>query len=909
MPSRIAFLVLLALCFSCTRIADPITSGEPSGEIGASTLDVVPYKITIAPEDTVSEQPPVLPLTVEQEQALLMLPPGYRLTPVLTDPVIKEPAAIAFDGNGRMFVLELRTYMQDIDATGELTPAGRISMHEDSDNDGVYDTHHVFVDSLIFPRFVMPFGPNSILTMESNEDEVYRFTDTDGDGRADHKELFTSNYGKAGNVEHQQAFLYTGMDNWMYSTYNTFRIRWTPEGILREPTGYNHSQWGVTQDDDGKIWFQGGASGHPGYFQFPVVYGNYEVPEPFAEGFNIPYSISGLGDYQPGANHSRPDGTLNNVTGSAGNDIFRGHRLPEDLKGHLIYGEPVGRIVRRVEPVVTDGLTQLHNVYQEEQSEFIRSLDPLFRPVDMATAPDGSLYIVDMYRGIIQQGNWVQEGTFLRAKVKQYQLDKVVGHGRIWRLTYDGIERDTRMPRMHEETPAQLVNHLLHPNGWWRDTAQQLLVLAQDKSVVPSLEDIVRTSGNQLGRIHALWTLEGLQALDVALIQTLFQDEDPRMRTHALRASESLYKAGETSLSSNYQALAADVTSEVAIQAMMTMDVLGVAETKATVEKAKASSTSEGVQFVADQILRLMDEVPFDRYRWSETQIAALTEGESIFGNLCSQCHGRMGQGTPIGNGQVMAPALTSSDRVQGHPDYVVKVLLHGLQGPIEDKAYPGGMMVGMGENTDEWVAAVSSYIRTQLSNDGTFVTPQQVAAIRRATEGREQAYSYAELSREVPVALKPNAQTWTVSASHSANHRVGGSDDAFGALTFEGWTTGLPQEPGMWFQVEFPEPVTLTEIQFESPPIRRGWGDNAPPPLQTYPRSYTVHTSDDGINWSEAIVSGEGQSSRTVLSFLPTETSFIRINQTALAPEEDLVPWNMRSMKFFALCEGSCAS
>ena len=222
--------------------------------------------------------------------------------------------------------------------------------------------------------------------------------------------------------------------------------------------------------------------------------------------------------------------------------------MPKDLLGHLIYGEPVGRIVRRVEPVVTEGLTQLHNVYQDEQSEFIRSLDPLFRPVDMATAPDGSLYIVDMYRGIIQQGNWVQEGTFLRAKVKQYQLDKVAGNGRIWRLTYDGIERDTRMPRMHEETPQQLVEHLLHPNGWWRDTAQQLLVLAQDTSVVPALQDLARTSGNQLGRIHALWTLEGLRALDTRLVRTLFQDEDPRIRAHALRASESLYKAGETSL-------------------------------------------------------------------------------------------------------------------------------------------------------------------------------------------------------------------------------------------------------------------------------------------------------------------------------------------------------------------------
>ena len=127
----------------------------------------------------------------------------------------------------------------------------------------------------------------------------------------------------------------------------------------------------------------------------------------------------------------------------------------------------------------TEGLTQLRNVYP--LSEFIRSTDPLFRPVDMTTAPDGTMYITDMYRGIIQESQWSGPGTYLRRRIEQYGLDKVVRHGRIWRLTYEGMARDTRQPRMHGETSAQLVAHFNHPNGWWRDTAQQLLVLRQDK--------------------------------------------------------------------------------------------------------------------------------------------------------------------------------------------------------------------------------------------------------------------------------------------------------------------------------------------------------------------------------------------------------------------------------------------
>ncbi len=123
-------------------------------------------------EPDFSKKPPVLPLTPAEEAKRFWLPPGFKLEPVLADPDIEEPAQIAFDGNGRMFVLELRGYMQDADATGELDPVGRISMHEDRDGDGVYETHKVFVDKMIFPRFVMPFGANAILSKESNSDEV-----------------------------------------------------------------------------------------------------------------------------------------------------------------------------------------------------------------------------------------------------------------------------------------------------------------------------------------------------------------------------------------------------------------------------------------------------------------------------------------------------------------------------------------------------------------------------------------------------------------------------------------------------------------------------------------------------------------------------------------------------------------
>src|SRR5262249_52683151 len=161
----------------------------------------------------------------------------------------------------------------------------------------------------------------------------------------------------------------------------------------------------------------------------------------------------------------------------------------------------------------------------------------LFRPVNMTTAPDGTLFVVDMYRGIIQESTWVDPGSYLRRKVQQYQLDKLHSRGRIWRLCHEGSEPSRTWPRMLDETPAQLVSHLEHANGWWRDTAQRLLILRQDKSVTPALQAMARTSKNPLTRVHALWTLEGLGALDAVLVRETLKEDNPRLRIQAIRLS------------------------------------------------------------------------------------------------------------------------------------------------------------------------------------------------------------------------------------------------------------------------------------------------------------------------------------------------------------------------------------
>ena len=871
-------------------------------------------------EPDFSKKPPVLPLTPAEEAKRFWLPPGFKLEPVLTDPEIEEPAQIAFDGNGRMFVLELRGYMQDADASGELDPIGRISVHEDRDNDGVYETHKVFVDKLVFPRFVLPFGPGAILTKESNADEVWKFTDTNNDGAADKKELFATGLGRMLNVEHQESGFIWALDNWIYSTINTARIRWTPSGVLREPTGSNGGQWGVTQDNYGKPWFQAGASGMPGYFQLPVEYGNFTHPEQFEPDLTITWGAPVLiADMQGGMNATRmPDGSLARATGSAGNDIYRGDRLPKDMVGDLFYGEVVARIVRRLHPVKTEGLTQLRNVYP--LSEFIRSTDPLFRPVDTTTAPDGTLYITDMYRGIIQESQWSGPGTYLRQRIDQYALDKVVKHGRIWRLTYEGMGRRTDVPRMNTETPAQLVAHLGDPNGWWRDTAQQLLVLRQDKSVVPALTQLARTSPDQLARIHALWTLEGLGSADAAVTRELMEDPDPQIRMQAVRVSESLYKAGDRSFAADYKALTKDKDTEVVMQALMTLNTLKVADAPAVIKTVMDANPAKGVQLVAKTALTPATTTAGgglesrDAANLSPEEQAALAKGQEIYTQVCFACHGDDGRGQPSPggpSGRTLAPPLAASPRVLGHRDYVVKTLLHGLTGPLDGTAYSEGVMVPMGQNNDEWIAAIASYVRNAFGNRAPMVRPGDVARVRAATANRKGMWTIAELEASLPrlVVVDP---AWKVTASH--NNATAGD-----ALTIRPWSSGHAQQAGMWLQVELPEARQLTAIEFASTravvdttpavpgaPTRTGGAPGGrgaagtpapPPPPLGYPREFQVQVSMDGTTWGQPVARGKGTGTATDVTFAPVRAKFVRITQTGTDAD---APWTIQRLRLY---------
>ena len=471
-----------------------------------------------------------------------------------------------------------------------------------------------------------------------------------------------------------------------------------------------------------------------------------------------------------------PVGRLNHLTAASGSDIVRAHRVPADLRGDLLISEPVGRLIRRARIVKDGGLTQLRNAYPG--AEFITSTDPLFRPINITTAPDGSVYIADMYHGIIQESNWTRPGSYLRRKIEQYQMDKIIAHGRIWRLRFDGVPGvpatpagpaaqatpeippqpalalDLTRPRMLQETPAQLVAHLSHENGWWRDTAQQLLVQRQDKSVVPALQTLVRSSNNLSARFHALWTLEGLNALDAGLVREQLKDPNPRMRVQAIRASETLYKAANRAFADDYRAMTKDPDPDVALQALLTANLFKLPNVEALIKETQESSKAKGIQEIGRQMLQRIANAANTAAAFSPAQQEQLKEGETVYKTLCSSCHGDDGRGVAMagaGEGAMMAPPLASSPRVQGHRDYVINTLLHGMTGPIAGQTYSGQVMLPMGAQNDQWVANIASYVRNSFGNTASFVTPADVARVRAAHTARKTPWTFAELEGVAP--------------------------------------------------------------------------------------------------------------------------------------------------------------
>ena len=490
-----------------------------------------------SPDPEAAEGVPVL--SPEAALETFVLPPGYRLELVASEPQIADPVWIDFDADGRLWVVEMRGFMPDQKAVEERAPVGRIVVLEDDDEDGRMDRRTVFLDGLVLPRSVKVLQHGVLVAAPPH---LWLARDRDGDLRADTKEALRDDFGRAdGNPEHNANGLLWGMDNWIYTSEHDGHLR------LRGGRWEHHKtvavgQWGLSMDDVGRVYRNWNDDPlhvdlfPPRYFmRNPHVVRARGIYERVSEDTTVWPVRPNRGvnrGYRDGVLH--PDGSLAVFAAAGTPVVYRGDRLPAELHGNVFVTEPAGNVVRRF--VVGEdehGLPRGHNPY--ERAEFIASTDERFRPVNLFSAPDGTLYVVDMYRGVIQHRQYQSE--YLKDHVHRHGLDRPIGHGRIYRVVHESTNRDRR-PRLSGRSPADLAELLAHPNGWWRDTAQRLIVERGDRSIAVRLAELAAGAGDPRTRLHALWTLDGLDAIDPLAVERALNDPSPHVRVAAVRLAE-----------------------------------------------------------------------------------------------------------------------------------------------------------------------------------------------------------------------------------------------------------------------------------------------------------------------------------------------------------------------------------
>ncbi|MDX2249129.1 MAG: c-type cytochrome [Bacteroidia bacterium] len=717
----------------------------------------VEYVDEIYEKPAIVADPEMAHLSPEESLTKMYLPKGYRMELVASEPMIEEPVWIAWDGEGKMYVAQMRTYMQNADALQENEPWSRVSVLEDLDGDGRMDKSTVFIDSLVLPRIVLPLDDRVIIG-ETYSRNLWSYRDTDGDRVADEKILILEDTVRDNrNLEHQAANMIWSIDNWLYVSNNSFRFRFR-NGVIERDTMPDapNGQWGLTQDETGRLFYSRAGAEIPalGFQQHPL-YGVREMEGRWEEGFTEPWPVVGTIDAQGGPRRLREgEGTLNKFTGVAGQEIFLGDKLP--AYGDLFIPEPVARIVRRAKVNHEQGKIVLTNAYP--QKEFLASTDPLFRPVQAVTGPDGCLYIVDMYRGIIQEGTWVGPGSYLRGVVDRKGIDKFVGKGRIYRIVHDQMTPGKK-PDLSGKSADDLLSYLGHPNGWYRMTAQKMIIVKGDKAVIPSLKKLAMDEGSFWGkwmnpdkdyalqRLHALWTLEGLEGLDKNFLIQKYTDADPRVRSAAVRLSEPYLEQSDPEIAESISGLVNDPDPEVLTQLILSLRSLKGEKPNEWVKVIlDAHADNEVIAVTAMENLnehRPEIELLKKKYilRDGDTR-HSIVRGYEIYKGLCAACHGPKGEGIdPIG------PPLATSPRVMGDFRTPVRVLLNGLSGPLDGKNYTSAM-APMRQNDDQWIADVLNYVRAEFGDKGT-IWFRRVSQMREKYKDREAYWTMPELTQE----------------------------------------------------------------------------------------------------------------------------------------------------------------
>ncbi len=506
--------------------------------------------------------------TPQESLAAIKASEDFKVELFLAEPQVQSPVEMVFDENGRVYVAEMLDYPED-------PPPGkparsRIKLLEDNDGDGKYERAVVFADQVLQVSGLLPWKGGLLVTAAP---DILWMKDNDGDGKADVRKVLYTGFPKV-NPEHRITNLRYGIDNWIYAANHGNDGKVTaPDHPGREPllirgadfrfnpvretaeTSSGTAQYGLSFDEWGNEFITENTI-HLRHVILPM---KYIARAPLLD---VPAYAKDISD------HGSPSAPMFPLTGpqawrvertklrqqrydeqglnrteyvggyfsaASGGTAYTGDAWPEEYLNNIFTGDVSGNLVHR-DIISPDGVTFTAKRPKDKDGvEFLASTDVWFRPCNFANAPDGNLYMTDVYRMFIETPESIPEE--IKKGMDFYAGDTM---GRIYRIASNKprTQRDLK-PRLGTASVEELVKNLENANGWHRATAQRLIVERQDKSAIPFLKQLFEQSQSPVGRIHALWTLDGLSALDEQIVLRALKDNDPHVREHAVRIAET----------------------------------------------------------------------------------------------------------------------------------------------------------------------------------------------------------------------------------------------------------------------------------------------------------------------------------------------------------------------------------
>lgn len=833
---------------------------------------------------------PAPELSPQEALTAFSIAPGFEIELVAAEPLVEDPVAIAWDEYGRLYVVELRGYMPDAYGTGSEEPVGQVVRLEDTDGDGRMDTSEVFLGGLVNPRAVAVVNEGVLIGEPPN----LWLCELPAQASVCENKRRIGSYATAvpdANVEHMENGLRQGLDNWLYNAKSARSLR-IENGVLVEREGLNRGQWGITKDNVGRLLYNHNSTWIQADFfaaEDLMRPGVEAYPEGLGVNLTDPADVFSV-RVNPGVNRAyldntlRKDGRLLNATGASGLVAYRGDQFPEDYQSDVFVPEVAGNVVAQFamseEGMALKATQRLYDDEKWGQRDFLASTDERFRPVDAMNGPDGALYIIDMYRGIVQDVAYMTDE--LREQVFQRGLETPLGMGRIWRVRHTQGKAQRGFPNFAAASDAQLVAALGNPNGWVRDTAQRLL-LARDGDLTAALNDValsaLASDDNTIAALHAVWALQGRGELQRELVVALAGSGRLALQIQALRAGRSLLRVADLLFLHNTLQqphgvssedppgdlrAAADLDEALSMQLAFAMgdhapdpDVRAALAEMLTAELASPYVRQAVVRAVAGRELVFLRELleagqlaqPGDP---AEAALASLANNayRSLRGDITSE---------EVGNARLLELLILVASRT-GEFSWQQLAMLNGMENVASSQGFVPANLDGpppifadgsVGEDHPLWNARIAARV--------SFTWPGDELALGITPLSPEQLESMAMGERFYPQCAACHGETG------------GGIAGLAPALAGASWVTGPPEWLGRIILQGLNGPVTVLGESFDGvmPPhghmshlndtalaglmtyLRRSWGNKADPVSAEMVAAIRTASADRSQPWT----------------------------------------------------------